>query len=75
MIRGHRLRLSAESARLFVARFSPTPMKSPTAEASFKLVQAVRALLQSDELMSGDFSDSTHALIEEVLETVGQVLG
>ncbi len=48
-------------------------MKSPTAESSFKLVQAVRGLLKSDELMGGDVSDSTHALIEEVLETVGQV--
>lgn len=48
-------------------------MKAPTAESSFKLVQAVRALLQSGELMSGDVSEPTHALIEEVLETVGQV--
>lgn len=48
-------------------------MKAPTAESSFKLVQAVRALLHSEELMSGDVAESTHALIEEVLETVGQV--
>ncbi len=48
-------------------------MKSPSAEASLKLVHAVRALLRSDELMNSDVSDATHALIEEVLETVGQV--
>jgi len=48
-------------------------MKSPTAESSFKLIEAVRALLQCDELLRADVSDSTHQLIESVLETVGQV--
>jgi hypothetical protein len=48
-------------------------MKSPTAESSFKLIQAIRALLQCDELQRGEVSDATHQLIEGVLETVGQV--
>lgn len=48
-------------------------MKSPTPESSFKLIEAIRALLQCDELLRADVSDSTHQLIEEVIETVGQV--
>ena len=48
-------------------------VKSPTAESSFKLTQAVRSLLRCDELQRDDVSESTHELIEGVLETVGQV--
>jgi len=48
-------------------------MKSPTPESSFKLREAVRALLHCDELLRADVSESTHQLIEGVLETVGQV--
>lgn len=48
-------------------------MKSPSPESSFKLIEAVRALLQCDELLRADVSDSTHQLVEGVLETVGQV--
>ena len=48
-------------------------VKSPTAESSFKLTQAVRSLLRCDELRRDDVSESTHRLIEGVLETVGQV--
>lgn len=48
-------------------------MKSPTTESSFKLIEAVGALLRCDELQRDDVSESTHQLIEEVLETVGQV--
>ncbi len=48
-------------------------MKPPTAESSFKLIEAVRALLQCDELQRDDVAESTHQLIEGVLETVGQV--
>ena len=49
-------------------------MKSPTADSSLKLIQAVRALLQCDELLCVDVSESTRQLIEGVLETAGQVL-
>ena len=48
-------------------------MKSPTTESSFKLIEAVDALLQCDELQRDDVSESTHQLIEEVLETAGHV--
>ena len=48
-------------------------MKSPTTESSFKLIEAVGALLRCDELQRDDVSESTHELIEAVLETVGQV--
>lgn len=48
-------------------------MKSPTAESSFKLTEAVGALLRCDELQRDDVSESTHQLIEAVLETAGQV--
>jgi len=48
-------------------------MKSPTPESSFKLIEAVSALLQCDELQRDDVSASTHEVIEGVLETVGQV--
>ncbi len=47
-------------------------MKPPTVESSFKLIEAIRALLQCNELRAAA-SESTHQLIEEVLETVGQV--
>ncbi len=47
-------------------------MKSPSPESLFKLNQAIRALLRSEELM-GDEVSETHELIDEVLETVGQV--
>ncbi len=55
------------------ARYLQTFMKSPTAESSFKLTQAVRLLLRCEELQTDDISEATHQLIEEVLETVGQV--
>lgn len=48
-------------------------MKSPTTESSFKLIEAVSALLQCDELQRGDVSDSTHELVEGVIETLVQV--
>ena len=48
-------------------------MKSPTAESSFKLIQAINALLECDELQRGDVSESTHQLIDMVLETAAQV--
>jgi len=48
-------------------------MKLPTPESSFKLIEAVDALLRCGELQGDDVSESTHQLIEEVLETVGQV--
>ena len=48
-------------------------MKSPTSESSFKLIEAVDALLRCDELQRDDVSDPTHELIEGVLETAGQV--
>lgn len=48
-------------------------MKSPTTESSFKLIEAVGALLRCEELQREDVSESTHELIEGVLETVGQV--
>jgi hypothetical protein len=48
-------------------------MKSPTPESSFRLIEAVGALLRCDELLRDDVSASTHELIEGVLETVGQV--
>ena len=48
-------------------------MKSPTPESSFKLTQAVRSLLRCEELQGDDVSEATHQLIEEVLETAGQV--
>ena len=49
------------------------PVKSPTPESSFKLVEAVSALLRCDELQRDDVSQSTHELIEEVIETVVQL--
>ncbi len=48
-------------------------MKSPTSESSFKLIEAVSALLRCDELQRDDVSQSTHELIEGVIETVVQV--
>ncbi len=48
-------------------------MKSPTTESSFKLIEAVSELLRCHELQRDDVSESTHKLIEGVLETVGQV--
>ena len=48
-------------------------MKSPTPESSFKLIEAVDALLKCDELQRDDVSEATHELIEGVLETVGQL--
>ncbi len=48
-------------------------MKSPTTESSFKLIEAVAALLRCDELQQDDVSESTRQLIERVLETAGQV--
>ena len=48
-------------------------MKSPTPESSFKLIEAVSALLRCDELQRDDISQSTHELIEGVIETVVQV--
>ena len=48
-------------------------MKSPTAESSFKLLEAVRALLQCEELQSDDVAEPTHQLIDGVLETAAQV--
>ena len=48
-------------------------MKSPTPESSFKLVEAVGALLRCDELQRDGVSESTHELIDGVLETAGQV--
>ena len=48
-------------------------MKSPTTESSFKLIEAVGALLRCEELQPEDVSESTHELIEGVLETAGQV--
>ena len=48
-------------------------MKSPTPESSFKTIEAVRALLQCDELQREDVAESTHQLIERVLETVGHL--
>ena len=49
------------------------PVKSPTSESSFKLIEAVSALLRCDELQRDDVSQSTHELIEGVIETVVQV--
>ena len=48
-------------------------MKPPTPESSFKLIEAVGALLRCDELQRDDVSESTHQLIDGVLETVAQV--
>ena len=48
-------------------------MKSPTPESSFKLIEAVDALLKCDELQRDDVSEATHELIEGVLETAGQM--
>lgn len=48
-------------------------MKSPTPESSFKFIEAVCALLRCEELQGDDVSESTHQLIEGILETVGQV--
>ena len=48
-------------------------MKSPTPESSFKLIEAVGALLRCDELQQDGVSESTHELIEGVLETLVQV--
>ena len=48
-------------------------MKPPTAESSFKLLEAVRALLQCEELQSADVAEPTHQLIDGVLETAAQV--
>ena len=48
-------------------------MKSPTPESSFKLIEAAEALLRCEELQRDDVSESTHELIEAVLESAGQV--
>ena len=48
-------------------------MKSPTTESSFKLIEAVEALLRCPELQREDVPESTHQLIEGVLETAGQM--
>ena len=48
-------------------------MKSPTPESSFKLIEAVGALLRCDELQREDVSEATRELVERVLETQGQV--
>ena len=48
-------------------------MKSPTAESSFKLIEAVQALLRCEELQSDGLAESTHQLIDGVLETAAQV--
>ena len=48
-------------------------MKSPTPESSFKLIEAVGALLRCDELQRDEVAESTRELIEGVLETAGQV--
>ena len=48
-------------------------MKPPTPESSFKLIEAVGALLRCDELQRDDVSESTHQLIDGVLEAVAQV--
>ena len=48
-------------------------MKSPTAESSFKLLEAIRALLQCEELRGDDVSEPTHQLIDGVLETAAQL--
>lgn len=48
-------------------------MKSPTPESSFKLLEAVGALLRCGELQRDDVAESTHELIDGVLETAGQV--
>lgn len=48
-------------------------MKSPTPESSFKFIEAVGALLRCEELQRDDVSESTHELIEGILETAGQV--
>jgi hypothetical protein len=48
-------------------------MKAPTPESSFKLIEAVGARLRCDELQRDDVSESTHLLIDGVLETLGQV--
>ena len=48
-------------------------MKPPTTESSFKLIEAVGALLRCDELQRDDVSESTHQHIDGVLETMAQV--
>lgn len=48
-------------------------MKAPTTESCFKLIEAVEALLQCPELQRDDVPESTHQLIEGVLETAGQL--
>ena len=48
-------------------------MKSPTPESSFRLIEAVVALLRCDELQRDDVSESTHELIEGVIESLVQV--
>jgi len=48
-------------------------VKSPTPESSFKLIEAVGALLRCDELQRDDVSQDTHELIEGVIETVVQL--
>ena len=48
-------------------------MKSPTPESSFKLIEDAGALLRCEELQRDDVSESTHELIEAVLESAGQV--
>ena len=48
-------------------------MKSPTVQSSFKLIEAVQTLLQCEELQSDDVAESTHQLIDGVLETAAQV--
>ena len=48
-------------------------MKSPTPESSFKLIEAAGALLRCEELQRDDVRESTHELIDGVLEAAGQV--
>ena len=48
-------------------------MKSPTVESSFKLIEAIQALLLCDELQSDGVSETTQQLIDGVLETAAQV--
>src|SRR5260221_11153913 len=49
------------------------PVKSPTSESSFKLIEAVSALLRCDELQRDDVSQTTHELIEGVIEGMVRV--
>ncbi len=56
-----------------MARRLQNLMKSPTPESSFKLIEAVGALVRCDELQREDVSKATRELVERVLETLGQV--